>query len=136
MKVGLTQIARFVRSSGETSADFQIITDANRAFRRNKPSLSSSPWELEYVFPPVGTTEQIQSGLWKSIAVSEFESGIGKLESCLEVLHQNSAGRLSRCWYAPGHGLVRRFTESSGIEEVLVEHETPLTAKLSKPKSR
>ncbi|MCB0825771.1 MAG: M48 family metallopeptidase [Armatimonadetes bacterium] len=126
MKVGLTQVSRFTRTSGESSVDFQLIADGNRAFRRNKPSNPDSNWELEFILPPLESTEEYQGNLWKSIKVIDVECGIGKLSNCLEVYQKDARGRVSRCWYAPSLGLVKRLSESSGIEEILTEHESPL----------
>ncbi|HEY0867290.1 MAG TPA: M48 family metalloprotease [Fimbriimonas sp.] len=113
-------VARFEQVFAGRTVSYQALATADSVWRRNRPELESSGWQVETVFPQEGA-EPRTAGSWQyAYAGTEtLTTPAGRFADCLKVQAKDGTRELT-LWYAPQVGLVRRLNEKAGVDEKLV----------------
>lgn len=116
---GEGKVARLRMEMSGSRVEYQCLTSADAVYRRNRPQVASSAWELEFAFPALEAS--VEGGKWAFRALGEeaVETPLAKYPRARKV-EAKQGERVLHLWFVEGIGLVRRLSVASGTDEVLL----------------
>ncbi len=114
-----SKVARFETKVGERTVPYQVMADAYRIYRRNRPDKPESKWTVEAIKPDFGGTEVEDNVQYRHAGIETVETPAGTFADCVKIEIKNAQGRVVNVWYAPGVGMVKRVNETANVIETL-----------------
>lgn len=101
---------------------FQYLATAESLWRRNRPSVAESPWQVEFVTAvPEGQPQTHGDSEFSRLPPETVSLPCGVFTDTLH-LRKRAAGKSYELWFGRGIGLLKRTCVETGVTETLIRY--------------